>query len=81
MWSFKLLPFGESESLTIREALLDCVESRTRGRVRDLDVDCLGDLVVVTGGCETLAVKQLVTRTIRSAEPLVRVQNEIRVCA
>ena len=80
MLSFDLLPFGESETLPVREALLECVETQTQGRVTHLDLDCQGDLVVVTGGCASFAVKQLVTRTIRAAEPHVRLQNEIRVC-
>jgi hypothetical protein len=81
MLPFDVLGFGESETLAIRESLWECVWTHTRGQVRDLDLDCRGDLVVVTGGCESIAVKQLVTRTIRAAEPHVRLQNEIRVCA
>jgi hypothetical protein len=67
--------------LAIRESLIACIQSQTHGQVKDLDLDCQGNLVVVTGGCQSLAVKQLVTRTIRAAEPSVRLQNEIRVCA
>lgn len=81
MLSFQLFSVAESETLAIREALLGFVDVHTRGQVQDLDLDCQGDLVVVTGGCESLAVKQLVTRAIRAAEPGVRLQNEIRVCA
>ena len=71
----------ESETLARREDLLECVRARTQGLVEDLDVDCQGDLVVVTGGCNSPAVKQLVTRAIRAAEPHIRLQNEIRICA
>lgn len=80
MLPFALSSFGEFETLAIREALFACIETQTHGQIRDLDLDCQGNLVVVTGGCETLAMKQLVTRTIRAAEPHIRIQNEIRVC-
>lgn len=71
----------ESETLALREDLLECVRTQTRGQVENLDVDCQGDLVVVTGGCESLAIKQMVTQAIRAAEPHVQLRNEIRICA
>jgi hypothetical protein len=81
MLSISLFTFGESETLALREDLLACVRTQAGGQIQDLDLDCQGNLVVVTGGCESLAVKQRVTRAIRAAEPLVRLQNEIRICA
>jgi hypothetical protein len=81
MLLFGLSVLWESETLALREDLLECIETQIQGQVQDLDLDCQGDLVVVTGGCESLAIKQLVTRAIRAAEPQVRLQNEIRICA
>jgi hypothetical protein len=81
MLSFGLSTFWESESLALRQDLLECVRYQTQGQVQNLDLDCQGDLVVVTGGCESLMVKEQVTQAIRAAEPSVRLQNEIRICA
>jgi hypothetical protein len=81
MLSISLFPFGDSETSALREDLLACVRTQAGGQIQDLDLDCQGDLVVVTGGCESLAVKQWVSRAIRAAEPSVRLQNEIRICA
>ncbi len=81
MSAFGLNTIWESETLALRDDLLECVQTQTQGLVRNLDLDCQGDLVVVTGGCGSLAVKQLVTRAIRAAEPHIRLQNEIRICA
>ena len=81
MLSFALSTLWESETRALREDLLECVRSQTQGQIKNLDLDCQGDLVVVTGGCESPAVKELVTRAIRAAEPHIRLQNEIRICA
>ncbi len=81
MLAFGLSTFWESETLALREDLLACVTTQTGEPTRDLDVDCQGDLVVVTGGCESREVKELVTQAIRAAERHIRLQNEIRICA
>ena len=80
MFSFEMAGW-DSEQSALRADLLASVEMQTGGQIRDLDLDCRGDWVVVTGGCESPAVKNLVTRAIRAAEPRLRLQNEIRVCA
>jgi hypothetical protein len=61
------------------EDLRRLVALRTGSRIHDLDIDCTGPHVVVTGRCKTWYLKQLVTHAIRSAEPHVRLMNEIVV--
>jgi hypothetical protein len=61
------------------EDLLRLVESRTQWQIHDLDVDCDGSRVVVTGRCRTWYLKQLVTHAIRSAEPELELWNQITV--
>ncbi len=81
MFSFEMAAGWDMEQSALRADLLASVEMQTRGQIRDLDLDCRGDLVVVTGGCESPALKKLVTRAIRAAEPRLRLQNKIRICA
>jgi hypothetical protein len=61
------------------DQLRDCVRTQTGRRVRDLDIACEGEYVLVTGECRSAEVKRLVTHAIRVAEPGLRVQNEIVV--
>ena len=51
----------------------------TQWQIQDLDIDCEGSRVIVTGRCRTWYLKQLVTHAVRSAEPQVDLWNEITV--
>jgi hypothetical protein len=70
---------AERHSSPIAEDLAHLVDSRTQWQIHDLDIDCDGSRVIVTGRCRTWYLKQLVTHAIRSAEPDVDLWNEIIV--
>ncbi|WP_166827473.1 hypothetical protein [Thalassoroseus pseudoceratinae] len=61
------------------DEMLHSVRSLTGQRVRRLEILCEGNHILVTGICRDWETKQLVTQAIRSAEPGVLVQNEIRI--
>lgn len=61
------------------EDLLRLVDARTQWQIHDLDIDCEGSRVIVTGRCRTWYLKQLVTHAVRSAEPEADLWNEIVV--
>lgn len=58
------------------------IESETfPHQVANLDVDCRGRRITVTGRSRSFYVKQLVTHAVLSAVPDVRLENKIRVRA
>ncbi|MBW3541313.1 MAG: phospholipid-binding protein [Planctomycetes bacterium] len=79
MPAYASAPAAPTDSLFDVDALVRAVESQTHWQVRDLDVDCRGRRVVVTGRCPTYYLKQLVTQAILSAEPGAQLQNEVEV--
>lgn len=61
------------------DELFHSVRSLTGQGVRQLEILCEGNHVLVTGVCRDQETKRLVTRAIVSAEPGVFVQNEISI--
>ena len=76
---YGMTALAERQLSPAAEDLLRLVESRTQWQIHDLDIDCDGSRVVVTGRCRTWYLKQLVTHAIRSAEPHLQLWNEITV--
>ena len=72
---------GERRQRRPKEDLLRRIVSKTHYQVRDLDVDCDGGCVTVTGSSRTYYVKQLVTQAVLDGDPHIRLENEIRVGA
>ncbi|HUG91989.1 MAG TPA: hypothetical protein VML55_14215 [Planctomycetaceae bacterium] len=79
MGLYGMTAVAERQISPAAEDLLRLVDSRTQWQIHDLDIDCEGSRVVVTGRCRTWYLKQLVTHAIRSAEPHVDLWNEILV--
>lgn len=64
-----------------KELLARCVNSKTQRQVIDLEIDCRGSHVKLTGRTRTYYIKQLATHAIRAVCPTARLENEILVCS
>ena len=69
------------EFVPTREELIRCVESKTYQQIEDLDIQCRGSRVRVSGRSSTYYVKQLVTHAILTSIPAAKLENDICVQA
>jgi|GEM_PF-4588577 len=72
----------ESDStLAFAESIERQIQEKVCGRIYNLQVDCLGDTVVLQGWCRTYHVKQLAHEAALDAvEASTRLENLISVC-
>ncbi len=70
---------GTFGAVASADELIHSVRLLTGRGVRQLEIFCEGNHVLVTGICRDQETKRLVTRAILSAEPGVLVQNEISI--
>jgi hypothetical protein len=68
-------------TLPSREELIRRVNLTTYRQVENLDIDCRGTRVRVSGQSQTYYVKQLVTQAILSSVPTAELENEVLVQA
>ena len=61
--------------------LVQRVEARTHRQVRDLEINCSGLRITVSGVSKSYYVKQLVTHAILAAAGRVELENRITVLA
>lgn len=71
----KTLPSHGSDN----EELHDRIQSTTRRGIQNLQIDCTGDRVRVSGISRSYYIKQLATHAVLSANPTLRLDNAIRV--
>jgi hypothetical protein len=73
----------ESEviSMPSEDELQRRVDTFSHWRIRNLNVDCRGERVKITGISSTYYSKQLATQAVLSAHPDVQIDNEILVFA
>lgn len=62
-------------------ALFHRIDAETYRQVKDLEIECSDDRVIVTGCSRSYYVKQLATQAVFSAAPGVKLDNEIVVVA
>lgn len=65
----------------LAESIERQIQQKVCGRIYNLQVDCLGDTVVLQGRCRTYHVKQLAHEAALDAvESSTRLENLISVC-
>jgi hypothetical protein len=68
-------------SIPSREELIRRVHLSTYRQVEDLEIDCEGPRVRISGRSRTYYIKQLVTQAILSSVPAAKLENEVLVHA
>ena len=63
------------------EALFRLIDAETHRQVKDLEIECKADRVIVTGRSRSYYVKQLATQAVFAAAPGAKLDNEIVVVA
>jgi hypothetical protein len=64
---------------TVSDELIRRVDLHTSRQVQNLQIDCDGGRIVVTGQSRTYYIKQLVTQAIVASFPAMQIRNEIAV--
>ncbi len=64
---------------TMSDELMRRVDLQTSRQVQNLQIDCDGGRITVTGHSRTYYIKQLVTQAIIDSFPAMQIRNEIAV--
>lgn len=68
-----------ARTATMSDELIRRVDLQTSRQVQNLQIDCAGGRIVVTGQSRTYYIKQLVTQAIVASFPAMQIRNEIAV--
>ena len=63
------------------KALFRHINAETHRQVKDLEIECMADRVIVTGRSRSYYVKQMATQAVFAAAPGAKLDNEIVVVA